>query len=129
MVFLFCKPSLQFKLQQLSFHRLGPKSYVKNRKNTKKCSTPPPAQLVSRYYKLPFRKARHFLDNRFDAVWSWQNLLCQPTVDKKFIKYSGKNQIVILTPPPPPLTPLPHSYFTSPLLIADTISVVLSHNS
>ena len=42
-----------------------------------------------------------FLDNKFDAVWSWQNLWVQPTVDKKVIKHLGLNQIVILTPPPP----------------------------
>ena len=68
MVFLFCKLSLQSKLQQLSFHFLGPKSYFKNQKMQSNETTVQPAQLVSRYYKLPFRKAGTFLDNKFDAV-------------------------------------------------------------
>ena len=70
MVFLFCKPSLQFKLksvqsalsdllttsathgtlQQLSFHCLGPKSYFKKQKIRKNVAPVQPAQLVSRYH-------------------------------------------------------------------------------
>ena len=59
MVYLFCKLSLQFELQQLSFHSLDPKSYFKNQKIQSNETPVQPAQLVSRYYKLPFRKARH----------------------------------------------------------------------
>ena len=57
-----------------------------------------------------------FLDNKFDAVQSWQNLLVQPTVDKKVIKYLGLNQIVILTHQPPPSThpTAPQLFYISP---------------
>ena len=64
-----------------------------------------PAQLVHVITSYLSERPGTFLDNKFDDVWSWQNLLVQPTVDKKVIKYLGLNQIVILTPPPSPHYP------------------------